>query len=88
MIRGILMILPFTLTMCTAPITPPAQAHMGHDFPTGEWIQKVRDHEAQRNRTPIDDMINNALADMEYENGSNGSTKSEELLQLPSDSNH
>jgi len=26
MIRGILMILPFTLTMCTAPITPPAQA--------------------------------------------------------------
>ena len=26
MIRGILMILPFTLTMCTAPITPPARA--------------------------------------------------------------
>ena len=84
MIRGILMIIPFTLTMCTAPITPPAQAHMGHDFPTGEWIQKVRDHEAQLNRTPIDEMINNALADMEYENGSDGSTEQEELLQLPS----
>ena len=54
---------------------PNAEAHMGHDFPTGEWIQKVREHEAQLNRTPIDEMINNALADMEYENGSDGSTE-------------
>ena len=61
-----------------------AEAHIGHDFPTGEWIQKVRDHEAQRNRISIDDMLNNALADMEYENGSDGSTESEELLQFPS----
>jgi len=63
---------------------PKAEAHIGHDFPTGEWIQKVRDHEAQRNRISIDDMLNNALADMEYENGSDGSTESEELLQFPS----
>ena len=61
---------------------PKAEAHIGHDFPTGEWIQKVRDHEAQRNRISIDDMLNNTL--MEYENGSNGSTESEELLQLSS----
>ena len=64
-----------------------AEAHMGHSFPTGEWIEKLRNWESRRKRTPIDDMINNALADMEYENGSNGSTKSEELLQLPSDRN-
>ena len=55
---------------------------MGHSFPTGEWIEKIRNHEAQLNRISIDEMLNNTL--MEYENGSNGSTKSEELLQLPS----
>ena len=59
------------------------KAHMGHSFPTGEWIQKVREHEARKNRISIDEMLNSSLA--EYENGSNGSTKSEELLQLPSD---
>ena len=58
------------------------KAHMGHSFPTGEWIEKIRNHEAQLNRISIDEMLNNTL--MEYENGSNGSTKSEELLQLPS----
>ena len=58
------------------------KAHMGHSFPTGEWIQKVREHEAKQNRISIDEMLNNTL--MEYENGSNGSTESEELLQLPS----
>jgi len=55
---------------------------MGHSFPTGEWIQKIRDHESKRNRTSVEDMLNSSLA--EYEYGSDGSTKSEELLQLPS----
>jgi hypothetical protein len=55
---------------------------MGHSFPTGEWIEKIRNHESQLNRISIDEMLNNTL--MEYENGSNGSTESEELLQLPS----
>ena len=63
---------------------PKAEAHMGHDFPTGEWIQKLRDWESRQDRTSVDDMLNNALADMEEENGSDGSTKQEELLQLPS----
>ena len=57
-------------------------AHMGHDFPTQEWIEKIRDHESKRKRTSIDDMLNSSLA--EYENGSDGSTEQEELLQLPS----
>ena len=48
-------------------------AHMGHSFPTGEWIEKLRNWESRRKRTPIDDMINNTLT--EYENGSNGSTE-------------
>ena len=63
---------------------PKAEAHMGHSFPTGEWIQKIREYEAKQNRLSIDEMLNNALADIEEENGSNGTTKSEELLQLPS----
>ncbi len=60
-----------------------AEAHMGHSFPTGEWIQKMRDHESKKDRTSIDEMLNNTL--MEYEDGSDGSTKQEVLLQLPSD---
>ena len=62
---------------------PKAEAHMGHSFPTDQWIQKMRDHESRIKRTPIEDMLNNTLT--EYENGSNGSTEQEELLQLPSD---
>ena len=62
-----------------------AEAHMGHSFPTGEWIDKLRDHEAKKNRISIDEMLNNTLT--EYEYGSDGSTESEELLQLQSDSN-
>ena len=62
---------------------PEADAHMGHSFPTaGEWIEKLRNHEAKVNRISIEDMLNNTL--MEYEDGSNGSTEQEELLQLSS----
>jgi hypothetical protein len=61
-------------------------AHMGHDFPTwptaGEMIQAVREHESQKNRTSVEDMLNSSLA--EYENGSNEPTEQEVLLQLPS----
>ena len=74
MIRGILIPLLFIAT--------PVKAHMGHSFPTGEWIQKLREHEARKERISIDEMLNNTL--MEYENGSDGSTESEELLQLSS----
>tara|TARA_B100000131_G_scaffold316403_1_gene356426 strand:+ start:869 stop:1156 length:288 start_codon:yes stop_codon:yes gene_type:complete len=78
-----------TLTMCTAPVThPPAQAHMGHSFPTGEWIRKLREHESRQKRTSTEDTINNAIGDFIWEDeeyGNNGSAKSEELLQLPSD---
>ena len=64
---------------------PKAEAHMGHDFPTGEWIEKLRDHESKKKRTPLDEMLNNALEDMEFDYGSDDPTKQEVLLQLPSD---
>ena len=52
---------------------PKAEAHMGHSFPTGEWIEKLRNWESRRKRTSIEDMLNSSLAD--YENGSDGSTE-------------
>ena len=64
-------------------------AHMGHDIPTwptaGEMIEAIRDEEAKKNRNSIDEMLNSALEDMEFDYGSNDPTESEELLQLPSD---
>ena len=51
----------------------------------GEWIHQMREWEAEKTRTPVEDSINNALADMEYEDGSNETPKQEELLQLQSD---
>ena len=68
---------------------PKAEAHTGHDFPTtpttGEWIQKMRQWEAERDRLPIDEMLNSALEDLEIDYGSDDPTKQEELLQLQSD---
>ena len=39
-----------------------------------EWIQKIRDHEAQQTRTPAEESINRSLDLWEEEDGSNGST--------------
>ena len=64
-------------------------AHMGHDFPTwptaGEMIQAIREEEARKNRNSIDEMLNSALEDMEWNYGSDDPTEKEELLQLQSD---
>ena len=51
----------------------------------GEWIHELREWEAQKTRTDPEDSINNALAEMEIDNGSDDTPKQEELLQLPSD---
>jgi len=45
---------------------PKAEAHMGHDFPTQEWIEKIRDHESKRKRTSVEDSIGNALDELEW----------------------
>ena len=81
----------FFLTMCApAPVTPPAGAfeleveeiHWDNVYRAIEYIKM---NEREKNMTDPEDVINKAL--MEFENGSNGSTESEELLQLPSDGN-
>ena len=41
-------------------------SHMGHDFPTDEWIEKLRDHESKKNRPSVEDSIGNALDELEW----------------------
>ena len=47
-----------------------------------EMVQEMREWKSERDRTPIEEMLNNTLT--EYEHGCNDPTESEELLQLPS----
>ena len=85
-----LLILPmFFLTMCgTAPVTPPAgafelvveESHWDKVYHATEYIKRGQ---REKNMTQPEDAINRAL--MEFEYGSNGSTESQELLQLSSD---
>ena len=49
------------------------------------FIRNARRTKMEKNMTQPDDAINKALA--EFNNGSNDTTKSEELLQLPSNGN-
>ena len=87
-----LLIIPmFFLTMCgTAPVTPPAGA-FELEIEESQWdyvydaIEYIKRGQREKNMTQPEDAINKAL--MEFEYGSNGSTESQELLQLPSDGN-
>ena len=81
----------FFLTMCgTAPVTPPTgafelvveESHWDKVYHAIEYIKRGR---REKNMTQPEDAINRAL--MEFEYGSNGSTESQELLQLSSDGN-
>ena len=85
-----ILILPmFFLTMCApAPVTPPSHAfelkvEESHWDNVYRAIEYIKMNEIEKNMTDPEDAINKAL--MEFEYGSNGSTESEELLQLPSD---
>jgi len=74
--------------MCgTAPVTPPAgafeleveESHWDNVYRAIEYIKQAK---REKTMTQPDDAINKALA--EFNNGGNDTTKSEELLQLPS----
>ena len=87
-----LLIIPmFFLTMCgTAPVTPPAGAfelvvEESHWDKVYHAIEYIKRGQREKNMTQPEDAINRAL--MEFEYGSNGSTESQELLQLSSDGN-
>ena len=85
-----LAILPlFFLSMCgTAPVTdPPAHAIPQEQMEmVWEALEYVKEYDVLQNRTEPDDAINSALSDFwEDTDGSDETTESEELLQLPSD---
>ncbi len=44
------------------------------------WIQELRNWENEQNRISVESMLNSSLA--EFNHGSNGSSKQEELLQF------
>ena len=84
-----LLIIPiFFLTMCApAPVTPPAGAIPQEQMEQiWEALEYMKEYDVLQNRTEPDDAINSALDNFWEDNyGSNGSTESEELLQLSSD---
>ena len=51
-----------------------------------QMIQDLRNWEAEQSRTSVEESINSSLEDLwATEDGKDGSTEQEELLQLPSD---
>ena len=89
MIKFIL--LPIILVGCTAPVTDPPAHAFELEVEESQWnyvysaIEYIKQGEREKTMTDPDDAINKALA--EFNNGGNDTTKSEELLQLPSDGN-
>ena len=75
------------LTMCApAPVTPPAEASdlMQDYYTLMQFARKNVEYERkQKKLQTLDADIYSAI--LEYYNGSNDTSKSEELLQLPSD---
>jgi len=83
-----LLILPlFFLTMCgTAPVTDPPAHALEVEGGVEKWyaiVHQLQNYQREENMTDPDDAINSALEQFwEVEDGSNGSTEQEELLQL------
>ena len=86
----LVIILPlFLLSMCSdAPVTPPAGA-LEVEGGIERWysiVHQLQNYQREENMTDPDDAINSALEEFwEVQDGSDGSTEQEELLQLQSD---
>ena len=80
--------IPLILVGCTAPVTDPPPHAFELEVEETHWdnvyraIEYIKQGEREKKMTDTTDAINSALA--EFNNGSNGTSKSEELLQLPS----
>ena len=83
--------IPLILVGCTAPVTDPPAHAFELEIEESHWdnvyraIEYIKAGQREKKMTDPSDAINNALAEFNY--GSNGSTESEELLQLPSNGN-
>ena len=80
--------IPLILVGCTAPVTDPPAHAFELEIEESHWdnvyraIEYIKAGQREKKMTDPSDAINSALAEFNY--GSNGSTESEELLQLPS----
>ena len=80
--------IPLILVGCTAPVTDPPAHAFELEIEESHWdnvyraIEYIKAGQREKKMTDPTDAINSALA--EFNNGSNGTSKSEELLQLPS----
>ena len=80
--------IPLILVGCTAPVTDPPAHAFELEVEETHWdnvyraIEYIKAGQREKKMTDPSDAINSALA--EFNNGSNGTSKSEELLQLPS----
>ena len=82
------LVIPLILVGCTAPVTDPPAHALEAEGGIEKWyaiVHQLQNYQREENKTNPDDAINKALA--EFNNGGNDTTKSEELLQLPSDGN-
>ena len=83
--------IPLILVGCTAPVTDPPAHAFELEIEESHWdnvyraIEYIKAGQREKKMTDPTDAINSAL--MEFNNGSNGTSKSEELLQLPSNGN-
>ena len=73
--------------MCApAPVTPPANAMEVEEKLMWKALEYIQNYNMLQNKTEPNDAINSALDNFWEDNyGNNGSTESEELLQLSSD---
>jgi len=82
------LLLPLILVGCTAPVTDPPAHAFELEIEESQWnhvyhaIEYIKRGQREKTMTDPSDSINKALA--EFNNGSNDTTESEELLQLPS----
>ena len=80
--------IPLILVGCTAPVTDPPAHAFELEVEETHWdnvyraIEYIKAGQREKKMTDPSDAINSALAEFNY--GSNGSTESEALLQLPS----
>ena len=76
--------IPLILVGCTAPVTDPPAHAFELEIEESHWdnvyraIEYIKAGEREKKMTDPADAINNAL--MEFNNGSDGSTKQEKLL--------
>ena len=81
--------IPLILVGCTAPVTDPPAHAFELEIEETHWdnvyraIEYIKAGQREKKMTDPTDAINSAL--MEFNNGSNGSTEQEELLQLSGD---